>query len=170
MFKLLCVLLPVVARVALAAPATISERCNDPETHGLPFTGPVSVIPTADLPFDPEPVDLEPIDLGPIGFGPIDLEPIDLEPIDLEPFGPETQVVSASPSLLAEPAHVPIDSESPVLSSSPTSPTRHATIPSLGSKPWPQGLNGTGIDAGRGSRKGVSSSSKKKNVVYFANW
>ncbi|KAL7929032.1 glycoside hydrolase family 18 protein [Trichoderma chlorosporum] len=147
MFKLLCVVLPVVARVAVATPATLSERCDDPKAHSLPLAEPLSTTPTTDLPFDLPPIELEPINL----------EPFDDFPSESQPLGVWTP---ESPSL-AEPSPVPV--ESPVLSSPQESP--------LHPQPEAAGLNDTAqFDDDHSSRKGFSSSFKRKNVVYFTDW
>ncbi|KAL7946688.1 glycoside hydrolase family 18 protein [Trichoderma barbatum] len=143
MLKFVCAVLPLVARVAVAAPATLSPRCDDPKAHPTPFTGPLSLIPTAGLPFN--------------------TPPIELEPIHLDPFDIEASLPHISPSLLDKPSPAPVDVESPVPSSFPTSP--------LGSNPKLVELNATTkIDDGRSSRKGFSDYTKKKNVVYFTDW
>ncbi|KAL7904368.1 glycoside hydrolase family 18 protein [Trichoderma velutinum] len=147
MFKLLCVVLPVVARVAVATPATLKERCDDPKAHPLPLTGPVSTIPTADLPIDLAPIELQPID-----------------PIELETFGVEAPGLPLSPSQPNKPSPAPADSGSPAWSPSPASP--------LDSNPKFAGpSDSTNKDDGHSSRKGFSDSSRRrKNVVYFTDW
>ncbi|EHK21531.1 glycoside hydrolase family 18 protein [Trichoderma virens Gv29-8] len=142
MFKLLCVVLAVAARVAVANPATLSARCDDPKAHLSPLTEPVPTVPTADLPIDLPPIELEPI-----------------SPEDIEEAGQPDP-----PSWLTEPSPVPVDSESPVLDFSPTSPQDP--------KPKLPGLNVPTNDGddGHSSRKGYSESFRRKNVVYFTDW
>ncbi|KAL7895786.1 glycoside hydrolase family 18 protein [Trichoderma sp. SZMC 28014] len=54
MLRIFCTALPLVARVALAAPA-LAERCQDPEQHAVPLSSPVSSGPADSLPFGSEP-------------------------------------------------------------------------------------------------------------------
>ncbi|KAL7788212.1 glycoside hydrolase family 18 protein [Trichoderma ceciliae] len=169
MLKLFCAALLLVARVVVAAPATITERCHDPEPYALPFYSPVSTDPTSALPFDPEPFKPEPLDLGPSDSEPSEPEPLALEPLDLGPLDPEASVLPLSPTLLAKPTPVPFDLEPPVLSPSPTSSAGDDTFPPLETKP-PFGVDGNSTDDGLTSKKRPSSSSGRKNVVYFANW
>ncbi|KAL6854616.1 glycoside hydrolase family 18 protein [Trichoderma novae-zelandiae] len=107
MFKLLCICLPLLARVVVAVPATLSERCDDPNAPVSPFAEPLAATPSGALPVDTE--------MG-------DVEPIHLEPFDAAPARPE-----------------PVDS-------------------------------GASIGDGLGSGVGSGPTSRKKNVVYFADW
>ncbi|PNP48204.1 hypothetical protein THARTR1_10345 [Trichoderma harzianum] len=170
MFKFLCVVLPVVARVAVATPAALKPRCDDPTAHPSPITGSASNFPADDLPFDLPPIELHPID-----------------PAELETFGVEGPGLSVSPSLPNEPRPEPADFEPPAWSPSPADSGSPAWSPSpadSGSPAWSPspalplrpdpnfpGLdNATNEDDGRSSRKGYSDSSRRKNVVYFTDW
>ncbi|KAK4059294.1 CAZyme family GH18 [Trichoderma harzianum] len=170
MFKLLCVVLPVVARVAVATPATLKARCDDPTAHPSPLTEPASNFPAADLPFDLPPIELEPID-----------------PQDLESFGTEEPWLSVSPSLPNEPSPAPEDFESPTPEDSespapadfespvPEDPESPAWFPSEPSPPdsnpnFPGLSNTTDWDDSHSSRQGFADSSRRKNVVYFTDW
>ncbi|KAL6886688.1 family 18 glycoside hydrolase [Trichoderma longibrachiatum] len=73
MFKLLCICLPLVARVVVAVPATLSERCDDPIPPASHFTESVAATPSGPPSFDTE--------MG-------DVEPIHREPFDAVPVGP----------------------------------------------------------------------------------
>lgn len=177
MFKLLCVVLPVVARVAVATPATLKARCDDPTAHPAPLTEPASNFPTADFSSDLPPIELEPID-----------------PTELESFGTEEPWPSVSPSLPNEPSPapegfespspadfespapsnfespapedfespIPDDLESPAWSPHPSSPDSNPNFPGLS--------NTTDWDDSHSSRQGFADSSRRKNVVYFTDW
>lgn len=168
MFKLLCVVLPVVARVAVATPATLKARCDDPTAHPSPLTEPASNFPAADLPFNLQPIELEPID-----------------PEDLESFGTEEPWLSVSPSLPNEPSPAPEDFESPAPDFESPAPSFESPAPEdfespawSPSQPSPPdsnpnfpGLdNTTDWDDSHSSRQGFADSSRRKNVVYFTDW
>ncbi|PTB67173.1 glycoside hydrolase family 18 protein [Trichoderma citrinoviride] len=75
MFKLLCICLPLLARVAVAVPATLSERCDDPNPS--PFAEPAAATSSGPLPFDTETGDVEHIHLEPFDAVPVGPEPVD---------------------------------------------------------------------------------------------
>lgn len=108
MFRLLCIGLPLLARVAVAVPATLSERCDAPNPPASSLTESVAAISSGPLPFDTE--------MG-------DVETVHREPFDAVPVGPE-----------------------------PAS-------------------SGVSIEHGHGSEVvGFGPTSRKKNVVYYADW
>ncbi|KAL7807211.1 family 18 glycoside hydrolase [Trichoderma gracile] len=108
MFRLLCIGMPLLARVAVAVPATLSERCDDSNPPASSLAESVAATSSGPLLFDTE--------MG-------DVEPILREPFDAVPVGPDSV------------------------------------------------KSGVSIEDGRSSEVvGFGPTSRKKNVVYYADW
>ncbi|RFU72969.1 glycosylhydrolase family 18-2 [Trichoderma arundinaceum] len=178
MFKLFCAALPLVARVAVAAPATISARCHDPKTNGLPFSSPVSTDQIAAQPFDPESFGPEPLDLGPIDLGSFapeqsGSEPVTFELSDPESFAPEASSLPIFPAFLPLPPSESPEFESPDFEPPAQSPSAgDETVPPSDSKPWSFSHDSHDSDNTNDgqSRKRPFGNRGRKNVVYLTNW
>lgn len=159
MLRLFYAALPLVARVALAAP-TVAERCQDPEQHPGPLSSPVSSGPASSLPFGSEPLDTEPIVLDHFASQSSHPEPLAPNPFHLGSDA-ESHTPPLSDPLLSVPTSEPFSSPASSSAGNDT-PSQSEARPPL----FKSGNAGTNYE--QSSRKRPQG--KKKNVVYFTNW
>lgn len=160
MLKLFCAALPLVARVALAAP-TISERCEDhPEQHPVPLSSPVSSIPASSQPFGSGSLDNEPIVLDP--FASQSSHP---EAWGSNPFNLGSDAKPHSPPLSVPLPGSPISGS---FSSPASSSARNDTSSQSEARPPFFKPSNAGKSEEQSSRHRPNG--KKKNVVYFTDW
>ncbi|KAL9484344.1 hypothetical protein ACSS6W_003133 [Trichoderma asperelloides] len=158
MLKLFCAALPLVARVALGAPA-VAERCQAPEQHSVPLSSPVSSGLTGSLPFGSEPLDTEPIVVDPFASQSSHPEPLAPNPFGLG-SGAESPVSPLSDPLPDNPTPGPFSSPESSSARNDTSSQSEAKPPFF--KP-----SNTGTTNEKSSW--TRPQGKKKNVVYFTN-
>lgn len=155
MLKLFCAALPLVARVALAAPAVV-ERCQDPEQHAVSLALPVSSGPADSLPFGSEPLHDEPVVL----------ETFASQASQPELSAPETFDLGSDTQLPTSPLSVPTpETSSPSTSWLPVG--NDTSSQSEARPPFSKSSNGGASDQ-QDSRNRPHG--KKKNVVYFTDW
>lgn len=159
MLKIFCAALPLVARVALAAPA-IAERCEDHEQHAVPLSSPVSNGPASSQPFGSES----------FHDGPVVLESSASQSSHPELWAPKTFNLGSDTQPPASPLSASWQGHPTPGSSSPSSswPAGNGDSSQSEARPPFSKSNNAGASGQRGS--GNRSHGKKKNVVYFTDW